>query len=208
MATSQNQRMLSAVACEIGWIPTESRTTLFRAPPAGASNPVIQGEVSGVEVRAQFLPCEAAVFTGTCDCIVDDRNAPGFFWVLCRMIHFQMLVSLQRSIAANGISLHYGPAFLVRSSVVKSSTRAIIRSKSPLGFVFKKVAGIVTFRTARRQRFSPNFRRRPYSAIGRSRAICSVRRQLTHLVPDNSGVITTRSSSKSCWKNVRYISTF
>ena len=144
MATSQNQRMLSAVACEIGWIPTESRTTLFRAPPAGASNPVIQGEVSGVEVRAQFLPYEAAVFTGTCDCIVDDRNAPGFFWVLCRMIHFQMLVSLQRSIAANGISLHYGPAFLVRSSVVKSSTRAIIRSKSPLGFVFKKVAGIVT----------------------------------------------------------------
>jgi hypothetical protein len=54
---------------------------LFPAQTAGASNPVIQGEVSGVEVCAQFLPCEAAVFTGTCDCIVDDRNAPGFFWV-------------------------------------------------------------------------------------------------------------------------------
>ena len=54
---------------------------LFPAQPAGASNPVLQGEVSGVEVCAQFLPCEAAVFTGTCDCIVDDRNAPGFFWV-------------------------------------------------------------------------------------------------------------------------------
>ena len=34
---------------------------LFPAQPAGASNPVIQGEVSGVEVCAQFLPCEAAV---------------------------------------------------------------------------------------------------------------------------------------------------
>jgi hypothetical protein len=54
---------------------------LFPAQPAGASNPVIQGEVSGVEVCAQFLPCEAAVFTGNCDCIVDNKNAPGFFWV-------------------------------------------------------------------------------------------------------------------------------
>lgn len=54
---------------------------LFPAQPAGASDPVIQGEVSGVEVCAQFLPCEAAVFTGTCDCIVDNKNAPGFFWV-------------------------------------------------------------------------------------------------------------------------------
>jgi hypothetical protein len=49
--------------------------------PAVASNPDIEGEVSGVEVCAQFLPCEAAVFTGTCDCIVDNKNAPGFFWV-------------------------------------------------------------------------------------------------------------------------------
>lgn len=49
--------------------------------PAVASNPDIEGEVSGVEVCAQFLPCEAAVFTGTCDCIVDNRNTPGFFWV-------------------------------------------------------------------------------------------------------------------------------
>ena len=54
---------------------------LFPAQPAGASNPVIQGEVSGVEVCAQFLPCEAAVFTGTCDCIVGNKHAPGFFWV-------------------------------------------------------------------------------------------------------------------------------
>ena len=54
---------------------------LFPAQPAGASNPVIQGEVSGVEVCAQFLPCEAAVFTGTCDCTVGNRQAPGFFWV-------------------------------------------------------------------------------------------------------------------------------
>ena len=54
---------------------------LSPAQPAGASNPVIQGEISGVEVCAQFLPCEAAVFTGTCDCLVDGINAPGFFWV-------------------------------------------------------------------------------------------------------------------------------
>ena len=54
---------------------------LITVQPAVASNPVIQGEVSGVEVCAQFLPCEAAVFTGTCDCIVDNINAPGFFWV-------------------------------------------------------------------------------------------------------------------------------
>ena len=40
-----------------------------------------KGEVSGVEVCAQFLPCEAAVFTGTCDCTVGNRQAPGFFWV-------------------------------------------------------------------------------------------------------------------------------
>ena len=54
---------------------------LSPAQPAGASNPVIQGEVSGVEVCAQFLPCEAAVFTGTCDCNVVTKDAPGFFWV-------------------------------------------------------------------------------------------------------------------------------
>ena len=54
---------------------------LFPAQPAGASNPVIVGEISGVEVCAQFLPCNAAIFTGTCDCEIDSRNTPGFFWV-------------------------------------------------------------------------------------------------------------------------------
>jgi hypothetical protein len=54
---------------------------LLSAQPAGASNPVIEGDVSGVEVCAQFLPCEAAVFTGTCDCTVGNRHTPGFFWV-------------------------------------------------------------------------------------------------------------------------------
>jgi hypothetical protein len=47
---------------------------------AVASNPIIQGEISGVEICAQFA-CNAAVFTGTCDCTVDSRNTPGFFWV-------------------------------------------------------------------------------------------------------------------------------
>ena len=54
---------------------------LIAAQPAVASNPDIEGEVSGVEVCAQFLPCEAAVFTGTCHCTVGNRRAPGFFWV-------------------------------------------------------------------------------------------------------------------------------
>ena len=54
---------------------------LVAAQPAVASNPVIVGEISGVEVCAQFLQCNAAVFTGTCDCEIDGRNTPGFFWV-------------------------------------------------------------------------------------------------------------------------------
>jgi hypothetical protein len=53
---------------------------LIATQPAIASNPVIVGEISGVELCAQFA-CDAAIFTGTCDCIVDNRNAPGFFWV-------------------------------------------------------------------------------------------------------------------------------
>ena len=53
---------------------------LIAAQPAVASNPDIEGEVSGVEVCAQFLPCEAAVFTGTCHCTVA-TGSPGFFWV-------------------------------------------------------------------------------------------------------------------------------
>ena len=54
---------------------------LIASQPAVASNPVIVGEISGVEVCAQFLPCNAAIFTGTCDCKIDNRNTPGFFWV-------------------------------------------------------------------------------------------------------------------------------
>ena len=87
---------------------------LFPAQPAGASNPVIQGEVSGVEVCAQFLPCEAAVFTGTCDCTVGNRKAPGFFWVSVQHDPLPMRVHLQPFWAANGISLLYGAVFLGR----------------------------------------------------------------------------------------------
>ena len=54
---------------------------LLGTQPAVASNPVIVGEISGVEVCAQFLPCEAAVFTGTCDCKIGTKDTPGFFWV-------------------------------------------------------------------------------------------------------------------------------
>src|SRR5919112_4966095 len=53
---------------------------LIAAQPAVASNPVIVGEISGVELCAQFA-CNAAVFTGTCDCTVGNRETPGFFWV-------------------------------------------------------------------------------------------------------------------------------
>ena len=53
---------------------------LIAAQPVVASNPVIVGEISGVEICVQSL-CEAAVFTGTCDCRVDNRPTPGFFWV-------------------------------------------------------------------------------------------------------------------------------
>ena len=53
---------------------------LVAGQPAIASNPAIVGEISGVELCAQFA-CDAAIFTGTCDCIVDNRHTPGFFWV-------------------------------------------------------------------------------------------------------------------------------
>jgi hypothetical protein len=53
---------------------------LIASQPAVASNPVIVGEISGVELCAQFA-CDAAVFTGTCDCKVGNRDTPGFFWV-------------------------------------------------------------------------------------------------------------------------------
>jgi hypothetical protein len=55
---------------------------LVAGQAAAASNPVIEGEISGVEICAQFLEqCKAAVFTGTCDCEIDSRDTPGFFWV-------------------------------------------------------------------------------------------------------------------------------
>ena len=55
---------------------------LVAGQAAAASNPVIEGEISGVEICAQFLEqCNAAVFTGTCDCEIDSRDALGFFWV-------------------------------------------------------------------------------------------------------------------------------
>ena len=53
---------------------------VLTAPPVIASNPVIVGEISGVEICVQSL-CEAAVFTGTCDCRVGNLRTPGFFWV-------------------------------------------------------------------------------------------------------------------------------
>jgi len=53
---------------------------LIAGQAAVASNPVIVGEISGVEICAQFLEqCKAAVFTGTCDCEIDSRETPGFF---------------------------------------------------------------------------------------------------------------------------------
>jgi hypothetical protein len=73
------------------------------------------------------------VFTGTCDCMVDNKNAPGFFWVSVQHD------PLPKAVAANGVSLHYGAAFLVRSSMVKSSTRAITRSRSMLSFISQKM---------------------------------------------------------------------
>lgn len=51
--------------------------------PAIASSPVIVGEISGVEICPQEA-CDAAVFTGTCDCTVNNRHTVGFFWVVVR----------------------------------------------------------------------------------------------------------------------------
>jgi len=45
-----------------------------------ASSPAIVGELSGVELCPESV-CDAAIFTGTCDCIVNKRHTVGFFWV-------------------------------------------------------------------------------------------------------------------------------
>ena len=47
---------------------------------ATASNPTIVGEISGVELCPESV-CDAAIFTGTCDCVVNQRHTVGFFWV-------------------------------------------------------------------------------------------------------------------------------
>lgn len=47
---------------------------------ATASNPVIVGEISGMELCPESV-CDAAIFTGTCGCLVNQRHTVGFFWV-------------------------------------------------------------------------------------------------------------------------------
>jgi hypothetical protein len=117
---------------------------LFPAQPAVASNPVIVGEISGVEVCAQELAqCKAAVFTGTCDCKSALKMRQDSFGFLCSMTRFRLLLPPHRLLAANGISRLCGAAFLVRCSMVSFSTTGIIHSQSLLDFVFKK-AGTVT----------------------------------------------------------------
>ena len=53
---------------------------LLSAQPVFGSSPTIVGEISGVELCPQF-GCGAAIFTGTCDCKVNNRHTVGFFWV-------------------------------------------------------------------------------------------------------------------------------
>jgi hypothetical protein len=53
---------------------------LVNASPATASSPAITGDISGVELCPQFV-CDAAIFQGTCDCIVNNRHTIGLFWV-------------------------------------------------------------------------------------------------------------------------------
>jgi hypothetical protein len=53
---------------------------LVNASPATASSPTITGEISGVELCPQFV-CDAAIFQGTCDCVVNNRHTIGLFWV-------------------------------------------------------------------------------------------------------------------------------
>lgn len=53
---------------------------LLIVPPTHASSPTIRGEISGVELCPQFV-CDAAIFQGTCDCLVNNRHTIGLFWV-------------------------------------------------------------------------------------------------------------------------------
>ena len=53
---------------------------LLTASLASASSPTITGEISGVEICPQFV-CEAAIFQGTCDCLINNQHTIGFFWV-------------------------------------------------------------------------------------------------------------------------------
>ena len=53
---------------------------LITVRSAIASSPAIVGELSGVELCPESV-CDAAIFTGTCDCIVNKRHTVGFFWV-------------------------------------------------------------------------------------------------------------------------------
>jgi hypothetical protein len=53
---------------------------LLSVQPAIGSNPTIVGEISGVELCPQSA-CGAAIFTGTCDCKVNNLHTVGFFWV-------------------------------------------------------------------------------------------------------------------------------
>lgn len=53
---------------------------LLLVQPAIASSPVIEGGISGVELCPQFA-CGAAIFTGNCNCKVNNRHTLGIFWV-------------------------------------------------------------------------------------------------------------------------------
>ena len=53
---------------------------LITVRSAIASSPAIVGELSGVELCPESV-CDAAIFAGTCDCIVNKRHTVGFFWV-------------------------------------------------------------------------------------------------------------------------------
>lgn len=53
---------------------------LIAAQPVIASSPAIVGEISGVELCTQSA-CDAAVFTGTCDCRVASSRGD---WPLLR----------------------------------------------------------------------------------------------------------------------------